>query len=313
MLSPMIRRIGSCLLAALLAACASSAPAPVERRGASAPIEHRGGSGGTNAPASVDRRETAASAAAAGTVVVRQGDTLYEIAEAQRVTVRGLIDANGLRFPFTLEAGQTLRLPSPYSYTVVRGDTLESVARRNSIQPRSLALLNGLREPYRLQPGQVLVLPGPAAGQAPEGGPAAPPWPRGTLPSGPAPAFGWPVAGRIVDGFGPKEAGRRNDGVNIAAGEGDPVLATADGLVVYAGDDLAGYGNLLLVQHAGGWVSAYAHLSRLLVQEEQNVAKGQQIADAGSTGAVDRAQLHFELRHDGSPVDPLSVLPRQPR
>lgn len=305
MICAMIRRsrpFAIIALASLLAtACAATSPAPVERRGGAAPIERRGG-----AAAPATQGASAPATAAAGTVVVPAGATLYEIAEQQRVSLRALIDANDLAFPFDLSAGQVLRLPPQNSYTVVRGDTLNALARRFSIQQRSLALLNGLREPYELRPGQVLTLPGPAEG----GGLAAAP--RVAAPTGPAPRFAWPISGRVIDGFGPKAAGRRNDGVNIAAGEGDPVAAAANGLIVYAGSELQGYGNLVLIQHAGGWVSAYAHLGRVTVAEDQSVTQGQTIGEAGSSGAVDRPQLHFELRRDGAPVDPLSELPRSP-
>ena len=130
--------------------------------------------------------------------------------------------------------------------------------------------------------------------------------------AGPAPAFLWPVEGAVIDGFGPKAAGRRNDGINIAAREGEPVRAAAEGLVVYAGDELEGYGGLVLVSHAGGWVSAYAHNRALLVAENQIVAQGQVIAEAGGAGGVDRPQLHFELRRGGEAIDPLTALPARP-
>jgi murein DD-endopeptidase MepM/ murein hydrolase activator NlpD len=297
-------------LALALAACAASTPAPVERRGMAA----------TPAPA---RTATAVPVAGGRTIVVPEGATLFQIAEEQRVSLRALIDANGIDNPLALVAGQTLRLPEPDTYVVERGDTLDDVARRHSVQPRSLALLNGLAAPYRLSPGDVLVLPGSSgAGQAVAGqGGATPaaaaaptrvPTASGARATGAASGFAWPLAGEVIDGFGPKSGGRRNDGVNIAARAGDPVRAAADGLVIYAGDDLAGYGALILVKHEGGWISAYAHNRALLVREEQTVTRGQPIAEAGASGGVDRPQLHFELRRDGGPVDPLTVLPARP-
>jgi murein DD-endopeptidase MepM/ murein hydrolase activator NlpD len=121
--------------------------------------------------------------------------------------------------------------------------------------------------------------------------------------------FIWPVAGEIASGFGPKANGRFNDGVNIGAPEGTPVKATADGIVTYAGNELRGYGNLILIRHEGGWVSAYGHNERTLVVTGERVRKGQVIARVGRTGGVACPQLHFELRRGTTAVDPLTVLP----
>lgn len=272
-----------------------------------------------------------------GEIVVAAGATLYQIAEQHRVSLRGLIDANELEAPFALNAGQVLKLPPPNTYVVQRGDTLYAIARRHRVQPRSLALLNDMGAPYAITPGDEIMLPGsardwqayasarptPAAPAAASTAPArdgvtivrsppsaSRPRPATTAVTGPAPSFDWPVRGDVIDSFGPKAAGRRNDGINIAAPEGSPVNAVADGLVVYAGDELAGYGNLVLIKHPDGWVSAYAHNRALLVTPDQVITKGQAIAEIGSTGSVETPQLHFELRRAGRPVDPATALPR---
>jgi murein DD-endopeptidase MepM/ murein hydrolase activator NlpD len=127
--------------------------------------------------------------------------------------------------------------------------------------------------------------------------------------------FVWPTAGALISGFGPKSDGQRNDGLNISANAGDPVRASADGEVVYAGDQVVGFGNLVLVKHTGGWVTAYAHLSKILVKNRDQVTQGQEIGSVGQTGQVDRPQLHFEIRYAPSakdkavPVDPMLILP----
>lgn len=127
--------------------------------------------------------------------------------------------------------------------------------------------------------------------------------------------FRWPLRGELISGFGDKGAGQRNDGLNIAANLGDAVRAAAAGEVVYAGDLVPGQGKLVLVKHAGGWVTAYAHLSRIEVKMRDPIAQGQEIGQAGQTGAVDRPQLHFEIRYAPSPevkaaaVDPAALLP----
>jgi murein DD-endopeptidase MepM/ murein hydrolase activator NlpD len=121
-------------------------------------------------------------------------------------------------------------------------------------------------------------------------------------------AFRWPVRGRIISGFGTKPNGERNDGINLAVPEGTSVKAAEAGTVIYAGNELEGYGNLILIRHADGWVSAYAHNSKLLVKRGDVVRRGQNIAQAGMSGAVTTPQVHFELRKGSKPVNPLDLL-----
>jgi murein DD-endopeptidase MepM/ murein hydrolase activator NlpD len=120
--------------------------------------------------------------------------------------------------------------------------------------------------------------------------------------------FLWPVNGKIVSPFGPKDGGSHNDGINIAAPLGTPVRAADGGVVVYAGNELRGFGNLLLIRHADGWVSAYAHCDALLVKRGDQVKRGQVIGRVGQSGNVSAPQLHFELRKGAEAVDPLGQL-----
>ena len=116
--------------------------------------------------------------------------------------------------------------------------------------------------------------------------------------------FLWPVRGSIVSGFGAKPGGMQNDGINIAVAPGTPVRAAENGVVVYAGNELRGFGNLVLLRHADGWMSAYAHLDEIGVERGAQVQRGQGIGKSGQSGGVTSPQLHFELRRDGRPVDP---------
>ncbi|HKS89626.1 MAG TPA: M23 family metallopeptidase, partial [Stellaceae bacterium] len=154
---------------------------------------------------------------------------------------------------------------------------------------------------------------------------AAPPAPRdepsaaqeARAEAGPEPAvhherFGWPVHGRIVEGYGKAPGGTRNDGINIAAPQGTPVKAIDDGTVAYAGNELRGYGTLVLIKHSGGWISAYAHCEDLHVKKGDRVNRGQVIAKVGATGGVSQPQLHFELRRGKEPVDPREFLGTAP-
>lgn len=126
--------------------------------------------------------------------------------------------------------------------------------------------------------------------------------------TGAMPSFRWPVKGRIIAGFGQNANGTTNDGINLAVPEGTPVKAAEDGVVAYAGNELKGYGNLVLVRHSNGYVSAYANASELLVKRGDSVKRGQTIAHAGQTGNVTSPQLHFEIRKGSTPVDPTKYL-----
>lgn len=127
-------------------------------------------------------------------------------------------------------------------------------------------------------------------------------------PVGGAPAFAWPLSGRVLSDFGATTTGGRNDGINIAASMGTPIRASASGFITYAGDELKGYGNLVLIKHSGGYTTAYAHAERLVVVKGDFVAGGQVIGYAGQTGDVAAPQLHFEIRSNTTPVNPRSYL-----
>jgi murein DD-endopeptidase MepM/ murein hydrolase activator NlpD len=129
-----------------------------------------------------------------------------------------------------------------------------------------------------------------------------------TADAGDTPGFRWPVRGRVIQAFGPKPNGLQNDGINLAVPEGTPIKAAEDGVVAYAGNELKGYGNLVLVRHANGFVTAYAHASDILVKRGDTVKRGQVIAHSGQTGNVTSPQLHFEIRKGATPVDPAQYL-----
>ena len=120
--------------------------------------------------------------------------------------------------------------------------------------------------------------------------------------------FDWPLRGKVISEYGSLASGERNDGINIAATLGSPVRAAADGVVSYTGNELKGYGNLILIRHSGDYVTAYAHAETILVTRGDKVVRGQVIAYAGTTGGVDVPQLHFEIRHGTAPVNPRPLL-----
>ncbi|MFQ5953659.1 MAG: peptidoglycan DD-metalloendopeptidase family protein [Kiloniellales bacterium] len=262
-----------------------------------------------------------------GMIAVRPGDTLYAISRRYGVPVRTIIDDNRLRPPYLLKVAQRLRLPQPRHHVVESGDTIFSIARRYRVDQSVLVRLNELEPPLTIKIGQFLRLPAPTElaaarpeprreGRAPAPGtgtaaepaaePAAKPRPAG--PVRPPPRSGrpflWPVSGRVISDFGAKDGGLHNDGINIAAPRGSFVRAADDGVVAYAGNELSGFGNLLLIKHADGWTTAYAHNEVLLVRRGDRVRRGQNIARVGSTGNIRRPQLHFEIRKGRDPVDP---------
>lgn len=252
-------------------------------------------------------------------ITVSKGDTLYSLSRTNGVPVRSMVAANGLRAPYTLAIGQKLKVPVALQHTVRKGETGYGISRRYGVNITALMRENDIGKPYRLSVGQVLKLPGgaePAATTTRQtaSASAAKPAPRGRVVPTPTPparsssGFSWPVDGKLASRFGPKEGGLHNDGINILAKQGTPVRSAESGVVVYASNALEGYGNLLLLKHADGWLTAYAHNERLLVNKGDKITKGQVIARVGSTGGVSDPQLHFEIRKGRRALDPLDYL-----
>jgi lipoprotein YgeR len=204
----------------------------------------------------------------------------------------------------------------PGYYRVERGDTLSQIARNNRESVQNIVRWNNLSNPNAIEVGQVLRIAPPArtstvtaAGNPPRArqpGAAAAPDSAPTPTAAPTGSISlvWPASGKVVRGFD----GRNSKGIDIVNAEGTPVIAAAAGKVVYAGNSLRGYGNLLIIKHRGDYLTAYAHNQALLVKEGQEVTQGQQIAQMGSTDN-DRVMLHFELRYQGQSIDPARDLP----
>jgi len=380
------------VLAVFLAACGTrQTPAPVTVVDANTPVRGR-------------------------SVTVRAGDSVYELARRNGVSVRDFIDANNLQPPYELREGQRLVIPAPEQYTVQRGDTLYGLSRQFGVGTTELARYNNLDAPYRLSAGQVLRIPSgsrpevqsadtsapadsvtprsaarsrvevvpsqggaaapvqstpsrssvsrvetlpetrapapstsspftapsppsrpparetaretaaaPAQGnqpaRAPQAAPSSEPPARGrqeaaasAAPAVPARAgtrFAWPLRGQIISDYGPKPDGLHNDGINIAAPAGATVAAADNGVVAYAGNELRGFGNLVLIRHADGWMTAYAHLDEIKVERNQRVTRGQAIGTVGQSGGVTSPQLHFEVRRGSRAVNPMEHMDGQ--
>jgi murein DD-endopeptidase MepM/ murein hydrolase activator NlpD len=269
-------------------------------------------------------------------IEVKRGDTLYSLSKRYDVQLRDLIDANNLRPPYTLRIGQVLRVPISNYHVVKRGDTLYSLSRKYNVDVKTLAANNGLESPYTLIVGQRLAINGyrnssssvtstyrSSSGTTSAYRPVTTVTPQvkpTTSVSSTQPTqstkvskyrktkFAWPVRGSICSRYGTIGKGRANDGINIKAAQGTAVKAADRGTVAYAGNELKGFGNLILVRHDDGWITAYAHNEKLLVKKGQSVARGEKIATVGTTGGVNTPQLHFEIRAGKNPVDPTLYL-----
>lgn len=250
------------------------------------------------------------------------GDTLLSIARQYGVPASSIAQANNLPDNGIVKLGQTLRIPGA-SATNTRVAALPTAndatpAKAPEVKPVTPAPVVAGTPPTTLDaqaqapaapaPTQVASLPA-LAGQAGASATDAAAAPAAEeAPEDAASGFRWPARGRIVAGFGRRPNGEQNDGINIALPEGTPIKAAESGTVIYAGNELTGFGNLVLVRHADGWVTAYAHAKEITVARGAEVRRGQVIGTVGATGAVNQPQLHFELRKGSTPVDPLPHL-----
>jgi len=256
------------------------------------------------APKAVSAPASAKSPASGQSITVRKGDTIYALSRRHDVTVRAIIQANRLKPPYLLYPGQKLAKPGTAVHVVRKGDTIYSLSRRYKVDMTSFARMNSLKRPYLLAIGQKLKVPGVVAERKNYNSLASLPPPPPQSGAG----FMWPVKGRILSSFGPKDKGYHNDGINIAARAGAYVSAAESGVVVHAGRKIKGFGNLILIRHANGWITAYAHNSSILVKKGQAIKRGQVIARVGQTGGVKHPQLHFEMRKGARAVNPVRYL-----
>ena len=243
--------------------------------------------------------------------VVTPGETLMSISRRHGVTLSALARANNLHATTRVSVGDRIAIPGGRQVAAAPVARAPQVAAPQAMasapqvaQPRTV-----LAQPRTVPVEQVATIPAQSARIAtpePEKAPEAAV--KAAEPAGAMQSFRWPVKGRVIAGFGPKPNGGQNDGINLAVPEGTPVKAADDGVVAYAGNELKGYGNLVLIRHSNGFVSAYAHASELMVKRGDTIKRGQVIANAGQTGNVTSPQLHFEIRKGSTPVDPTKYL-----
>ena len=326
------------VFAGLVAACAPAPtdPAPVVLKGAALGVP----GDGAGAPAPVARP-----GGEARRIVVRPGQSLIGIARTHHVPKQAIIAANHLTPPYNVRIGQHLIIPgaaeapaqrqlaaAPSAAPTGQGHPppeiipLDGPAPTKAVPPQQNA---ANQVPVVLKPYTPPSADASAPAKRPPAEPSAAQRARAETAAAPRGAssktseaasgaamhgghFAWPVRGRVLAGYGVASGGSHNDGINIAAPRGTPVAAVDAGVVAYAGNELRGYGNLVLVKHANGFITAYAHCDELLVKQGDKVSRGQAIAKVGATGGVSEPQLHFELRRGKKAVDPREFLAPAP-
>ncbi|MCQ2914948.1 MAG: LysM peptidoglycan-binding domain-containing protein [Alphaproteobacteria bacterium] len=261
-------------------------------------------------------------------IVVKKGDTVYSIARKNQISIRNLIIENRLAPPFKLKIGDKIKLPNASIHIVKKGDTIYSISRTYQVDMSALTRINNIRAPYTISLNQELKIPSSVVeenrthyvAKSTSKKPAkkmsfvkkvkqkvkaiqiAAPIARSKA------LFAWPVKGKLITKYGPVGVGRHNDGINILVEAGTKVKSAENGVVAYAGNELRGFGNLLLIKHDGGWMTAYAHNKTLLVKRGDQVKRGEEIAVAGNSGNVKKVQVHFEIRKGTKALNPEKYL-----
>ena len=249
------------------------------------------------------------------TITVYEGDSLYSISKREGVSIKSIIKANKLEPPFTLYKGDRLIIAKPKVHIVKKGHTLYDIANCYEVSISDLMKINQLKNNDKIYLGDKLLIPLydntnqtncnniTKVAITKEVNKTTEKKKNNNY------SYMWPVKGKIISKFGLLAKGLRNDGINISADIGNPVLAIESGKIVYAGNEIQAFGNLILIKHHNDKTSAYAHLDKINVKKGESVNKGQIIALVGNSGKVSIPQLHFEIRDKDGPLDPLKYLP----
>lgn len=261
------------------------------------------------APALTHAPATRAAAMPSSVHVATSGDTLMNISRRNHISVQELARANNLPVTAQIKVGDRITVPSSSKTLAVTQPTAPQAVR----PAVAAAAPQPQPQPVAAKPVvTAAVEPVQKARMATETKEVEQAHAQSAVKTAEAtnalPTFRWPVRGRVITSYGAKTNGKQNDGINVAVPEGTPVKAAEDGVVAYSGNELKGYGNLILVRHANGYVTAYAHASELMVKRGDTIKRGQIIAKSGQSGEVGSPQLHFEIRKGSSPVDPLQFL-----
>ena len=247
---------------------------------------------------------------------VIKGDNLYSISKKFNIPIQKIIKSNKITSPFKIFPNQKIFLPRNKVYTVKKGDTLYSISRTFKTDLFSLSVLNKLNNVNQIKVNQKILIPEnilkPKKIKQKEK-PLQKTENKKIIKKRPLTNkvdsdFIWPVKGKILNSFGSKTPGFFNDGINISSNLGTSVKASLDGEIVYSGNEIPGYGNLILIKHSKNWITAYAHLEKIVKKKGNYVKKGETIGLVGKTGNVSEVQLHFEIRKGKEAVNPLKYL-----
>jgi murein DD-endopeptidase MepM/ murein hydrolase activator NlpD len=238
-----------------------------------------------------------------GIHVVQPGETLYSLSRRYHKQPMLIAQTNNVGLDHKVKIGDRVVIPGSGPIAPVAARPAPQQQRVAEVKPKAVKPQGA---PGNAPPAVHAITP--AADPAPEPAQQAAPPPAQPEATGSAPSFRWPVRGRVSEGFGPRPNGGQNDGINVTVPQGTPIKSAEDGVVAYAGNELKGYGNLVLIRHSNGFVTAYAHASELTVKKGEQVKRGQVIGKTGATGNVTAPQLHFEVRKGATPVDPMQYL-----
>ncbi|WP_420130953.1 peptidoglycan DD-metalloendopeptidase family protein [Rhodopseudomonas sp.] len=238
---------------------------------------------------------------------VNSGDTLMSLSRRNNVSLSELARANNLSTTAHLKPGMKINIPGGQATAMAAPVAPAPAPVAQAPAPIAAAPVR-MATAAPAEPVQKARMVAPTETPAAAAEPAEASPVKAAEATGALPSFRWPVRGRVITAYGAKTNGKSNDGINLAVPEGTPIKAAEDGVVAYSGNELKGYGNLVLVRHSNGYVTAYAHASELMVKRGETIKRGQVIAKSGQSGEVGSPQLHFEIRKGSSPVDPLKFL-----
>tara|TARA_B100001027_G_scaffold65026_1_gene44119 strand:+ start:1782 stop:2618 length:837 start_codon:yes stop_codon:yes gene_type:complete len=242
--------------------------------------------------------------------IIKKGDNLYSISKKFNFSLKELIYLNEIKSPYKIYPKQKLLLPKKKVYTVKRGDTLYSISRLYKTDLFELSRRNNIRNPNSIEHGQKIIVPYiyEFKSKTRKLKKTQKKKEKKLSKKFDFRKFKWPVSGKVISKYGSVKPGFFNDGINISAEFGKNVEASKGGKVVYIGNEIPGYGNLVLLKHSENWITAYAHLDKVFLKKGASVKQGEVIGVVGETGNVREPQLHFEIRKGKDAVDPLKFL-----
>lgn len=238
---------------------------------------------------------------------VKSGDNLFSISRKFKIQIQELINFNRIDEPYKIFPDQKISIPLRRIHLIKKGETLYSISRYYGTNVFTLSKLNNISDLNNIYIGQKLIIPKVNSYKLAKTKNKKKKQKKINKYKNEN-KFLWPVKGKIISKFGKTEDGFYNDGINIFSEKGTKVISSEDGQVIYSGNEIPGYGNLVLIKHSKNWITAYAHLDDVIIEKGNSVKKGQKIGSVGSTGNVRSPQLHFEIRKGKDSVDPLKFL-----